>query len=117
MLPGARRVVVLGDSITHSGQYVDFIETYFVTRFPDRRVEFLNVGLPSETVSGLSEPGHADGKFPRPDLHERLERVLEQARPDVVLACYGMNDGIYLPFSDERLARFTNGLVRLRNRA
>jgi lysophospholipase L1-like esterase len=116
ILPGAQRVVVLGDSITHSGQYVDFIEAYFVTRFPNRKVEILNVGLPSETVSGLSEPGHADGKFPRPHLHERLGRVLEQTQPDVVLACYGMNDGIYLPFSDERFARFTNGLIRLRNK-
>ena len=116
MLSGATRVLFLGDSITHSGQYVEFVEAYFVTRFPGRRIEFLNLGLPSETVSGLSEPGHAGGQFPRPDLHERLERVLEKTRPDVVIACYGMNDGIYLPFAGERLARFTNGLVRLRER-
>jgi len=116
MLPGAKRVLFLGDSITHSGQYVDAVDAYFFTRFPGRRIEFLNLGLPSETVSGLSEPGHADGKFPRPDLHERLERVLAKTRPDVVIACYGMNDGIYLPFADERFARFTNGLMRLRER-
>ena len=116
MLPGATRVLVLGDSITHSGQYVEFIETYFVTRFPGRTIEFLNLGLPSETVSGLSEAGHAGGQFPRPDLHERLERVLEKTKPDVVIACYGMNDGIYLPFSGDRLGKFTNGLVRLRDR-
>ena len=114
MLPGARRVLFLGDSITHSGQYVEWSEAYFVTRFPTRRIEFMNVGLPSETVSGLSEPGHAGGQFPRPDLQERLARVLEKTKPDVVIACYGMNDGIYLPFSEERLGDFTNGLVRLR---
>lgn len=116
MLPGARRVLVLGDSITYSGQYVESIEAYFVTRFPDRPIEFLNLGLPSETVSGLSEPGHAGGAFPRPDLHERLARVLDQTRPDTVIACYGMNDGIYLPFAEERFAAFSNGLVRLRER-
>ncbi len=116
MLHGAKRVLFLGDSITHSGQYVEFVEAYFVTRFPERRVEFINIGLPSETVSGLSEPGHAGGQFPRPDLHERLARVLEKTKPDVVIACYGMNDGIYLPFSEERLGNFTNGLVRLRER-
>src|SRR5215203_1563656 len=109
-LPGPRRVLVLGDSITHSGQYVEFIEAYFVTRFPDRHIEFINVGLPSETVSGLSEPGHAGGQFPRPDLHERLDRVLEKTKPDTVIACYGMNDGIYLPFSAERFGAFTNGI-------
>ena len=36
-------------------------------------------------------------KIPRPDLHERLERVLTQTKPDLVFARYGMNDGIYLP--------------------
>ena len=114
LLPGAKRVLFLGDSITYSGEYVDFIEAYFATRFPKRQIEFLNLGLPSETVSGLSEEGHAGGQFPRPDLHERLARVLDKTRPDTVLACYGMNDGIYLPFSDERFAAFTNGIFRLR---
>ncbi len=116
LLAGAKRVLILGDSITHSAQYVDLVEAYFVTRFPERRIEFLNLGLPSETVSGLSEAGHAGGQFPRPDLHERLARVLDKIKPDVVIACYGMNDGIYLPFAGERLAKFTNGLVQLRER-
>ncbi len=108
-----KRVVFLGDSITHGGQYITDIETYFVTRYPDRPIELINLGLPSETVSGLSEPGHAGGKFDRPDLHERLARVLEQTRPDLVFACYGMNDGIYMPFSDERFAKFKEGMVWL----
>jgi lysophospholipase L1-like esterase len=112
----AHRILFLGDSITYSGQYVEFIEAYMVTRWPEAQVEFLNLGLPSETVSGLTEEGHAGGKFSRPDLHERLGRVLEKTRPEVVVACYGMNDGIYLPFSQERFAKFTNGLVRLRER-
>lgn len=114
-LAGAKRVLFLGDSITYSGEYVEFVEGYFATRFPEREVVFMNVGLPSETVSGLSEEGHAGGAFPRPDLHERLGRVLAQTKPDMVFACYGMNDGIYLPFSAERFAAFTNGIVWLRD--
>ena len=109
-LPQAHRVLFLGDSITYSGQYVELVEAYFLSRFPDRSIEFLNAGLPSETVSGLSEPGHAGGKFPRPDLHERLGRLLNKIKPDVVIACYGMNDGIYLPFSEERFDKFKEGL-------
>jgi lysophospholipase L1-like esterase len=114
LLQGAKRVLFLGDSITYSGQYVEFIEAYFASRFPERQLEFLNLGLPSETVSGLSEEGHAGGKFPRPDLHERLARVLDKTRPDTVIACYGMNDGIYLPFAETRFAAFSNGVVWLR---
>ena len=86
------------------------VETYFVTRFPERTIEFIDAGLPSETVSGLTEDGHAGGKFPRPDLHERLGRLLEQIRPDLVVACYGMNDGIYLPLNEERFAKFRDGV-------
>ncbi len=114
MFDGVKRVVFLGDSITYAGQYVEFVEAYFRSRNPERTVEFLDIGLPSETVSGLSEEGHAGGKFPRPDLHERLERVLAKSKPDLVIACYGMNCGIYLPFSEERFAKYRDGIERLR---
>ena len=118
-LPGlaqARRVVFLGDSITYSGQYVDDIAAYVARRCPTQRVEFVNLGLSSETVSGLSEPGHAGGAFPRPCLAERLQRALDQTKPDLVVACYGMNDGIYYPFSDDRFQKYQDGIRQLRER-
>ena len=115
-LEGVHRVVFLGDSITYSGQYVEFIEACLRVRDPGLRCEFLDLGLPSETVSGLSEPGHAGGQFPRPDLHERLDRVLSRTRPDLVLACYGMNDGIYHPFGEGRFETFRDGMTFLRDR-
>ncbi len=114
--PKIRRVLFLGDSITHSGQYAAAMEVFYVADSADPSVEFFNLGLPSETVSGLSEPGHAGGQFPRPDLHERLDRVLALTKPDLVFASYGMNDGIYYPFSDERFARFQSGINRLREK-
>jgi lysophospholipase L1-like esterase len=115
-LQNAHRIVFLGDSITYAGQYVEIIEAYCVSRFPARHLELLDLGLPSETVSGLSEDGHAGGQFPRPDLHERLGRVLQKTKPDLVIACYGMNDGIYLPFSEERFEKFQAGIKRLHER-
>ncbi|MSU51609.1 MAG: G-D-S-L family lipolytic protein [Opitutus sp.] len=108
-----RRVVFLGDSITYSGVYVSTVAAYFATRHPGRVIEFIDVGLSSETVSGLSEDGHAQGKFPRPDLHERLGRVLAQTKPDLVFACYGMNDGVYLPFAEDRFRKFRDGIAWL----
>ena len=107
---GTKRVLFLGNSITYAGTYVTDIETYFITHFPTQSYEFINAGLPSETVSGLSEPNHADGRFPRPDLHERLDRVLGQTKPDVVFACYGMNDGIYLPLNETRFQAYQDGM-------
>ncbi len=71
--------------------------------------------MPSETVSGLSEPNHADGKFPRPDLHERLARIIALTKPDVVFACYGMNDVIYNQLNEDRFNAYRNGMNWLHN--
>ncbi len=114
--PEALRIVFLGDSITYSGGYIAIIDAALIVGFPDRPYQILNLGLASETVSGLSEEGHANGQFPRPDLHERLDRVLAQTKPELVVACYGMNDGIYHPFSEERFAAFKDGIQRLRDK-
>jgi lysophospholipase L1-like esterase len=117
LLLNSRRAVFLGDSITYGGEYVEFIETWVRINHPQAKVEFLNLGLPSETVSGLSEPGHAGGTFPRPDLHERLGRILEKVKPDLIFACYGMNDGIYYPFGEDRFSKFKEGIEKLREKA
>lgn len=112
-LAGVGRVVFLGDSITHSGQYIADVETYLRLRYPKFDAEFISVGLSSETCSGLSEDGHAGGQFPRPDVHERLMRVLEATKPNLVVACYGMNCGIYHPLSEERFAAYRAGREKL----
>lgn len=105
-----QRIVFLGNSITYGGTFVTYIDAYFTLAYPDRKLEIINIGLPSETVSGLSEAGHADGKFPRPDLRERLQRVLVSLNPELVIANYGMNDGIYLPFDEGRFEAFKAGM-------
>jgi len=107
------RILFLGNSITYDGKYIVDLETYFTIHYPERHFEFINEGLPSETVSGLSEPGHAGGKFPRPDVHERLSRVLALTKPDLVFVCYGMNDGIYLPYDEGRFAKYREGMLWL----
>lgn len=116
-LSGGKRVVFVGDSITYVGEWVEFAEAYLRLQDPKSTFEFINIGLPSETVSGLSEPGHAGGSFPRPDLHERLDRALAKLKPDVLVACYGMNDGIYYPFGEDRFAAFKSGMLKLREKA
>ena len=108
-----KRVVVLGDSNTQAGGYVSFAAYYLEKLHPDKQFDILGLGLASETLSGLSEDGHAGGKFPRPCLFERLGRVLEKAKPEVVFACYGINDGIYLPLDKERTAAFQKGVTKL----
>jgi lysophospholipase L1-like esterase len=105
------KILFMGDSITHAGHYVAWIEAQLRTNQKKGPYsELINLGLPSETCSGLSEPDHP---FPRPDVHERLERALEKIKPDVVFACYGMNDGIYYPFSEERFEAYKKGIAEI----
>ncbi|MFO0808590.1 MAG: SGNH/GDSL hydrolase family protein [Gemmataceae bacterium] len=108
-----KRVVFLGDSITQAGGYIGFTTYYLEKSHPTKNFDILGLGLSSETLSGLSEEGHAGGKFPRPCLFERLGRLLEKAKPDVVFACYGINDGIYQPLDKDRFAAFQKGVTRL----
>ncbi|MEO8495128.1 MAG: SGNH/GDSL hydrolase family protein [Planctomycetota bacterium] len=107
LLDPGKRILFLGDSITHAGFYVSRLEAQLRAATPDAVPVLINLGLPSETCSGLSEPDHP---FPRPDVHERIDRALAKIKPDVVFACYGMNDGIYYPFSDERFAAYQKGV-------
>jgi lysophospholipase L1-like esterase len=106
----AETVLFLGDSITHAGQYISFVEARVRQVNANDVPLIINLGLPSETCSGLSEPDHP---FPRPDVHERLDRALATVKPDLVFACYGMNDGIYHPFSEERFAAYQKGIATL----
>lgn len=108
-----KRVLFLGDSITHAGHYVAWIELQLRLQGAKPMPEILNVGLGSETCSGLSEPDHP---FPRPNVHERLDRALAKVKPDIVVACYGMNDGIYHPFSEDRFRAYQEGINLLINK-
>jgi lysophospholipase L1-like esterase len=116
-LRGAARILFLGDSITYAGGFVDEIEAWLIACASDiPGIQVIDAGLPSETVSGLTEPNHAGGAFPRPDLHDRLDRALALVKPDLVVACYGMNDGIYYPPDEERFRRYRDGIAWLRDR-
>lgn len=106
----ARRILFLGDSITYAGEDVVLVEAGLLLAQVSPLPEVINLGLSSETVSGLSEPTHP---FPRPGVHERLDRALEKIKPDVVVACYGMNDGIYAPFSQDNFQAYQTGIHRL----
>jgi lysophospholipase L1-like esterase len=107
----AKRIVFLGDSITHDGRWIADLTAWMEAN--GIQADVIDVGLPSETVSGLSEEGHANGAFPRPHVAERLDRVLRVTRPDLVIACYGMNCGIYKPLDEGRFEKFRVGMEQL----
>jgi pimeloyl-ACP methyl ester carboxylesterase/lysophospholipase L1-like esterase len=109
-----QRVAILGDSITYDGRWVTRVEASLRASPEFATAEIVNFGLSSETLSGLSEAGHAGGKFPRPSLHERLARILTGFKPTLVLACYGMNDGLYQPSDPARTKAFQSGVLKVK---
>lgn len=107
--------VFLGDSNTYSGGYVAILDAWLrgsastpAADAPTTRL--LNLGMSSETASGLSEVDHP---FKRPCVHERLSKILAMLQPEVVFICYGMNDGIYQPPNDENQSAYEAGMLKL----
>lgn len=107
------RVLILGDSIAYDGRWTTRVESALRATPAYAEAGILNLALPSETASGLSEVGHAGGAYPRPCIHDRLAEILKQTKPTLVIACYGMNDGIYEPFDDRNYAAYKRGMERL----
>jgi len=77
-------VVFLGDSITHQCLYTQYVEDFFYTRFPGKRIRFHNAGI-----------GGAKGW----DALQRFDRDVAAYKPKYVTVLLGMNDGAYQPFN------------------
>lgn len=92
-------VVFYGDSITDQRLYTTFVETYVVTRFPQRQIRFIHSGWGGDRVSG-----GAGGPI---DL--RLQRDVFAYRPTVMTIMLGMNDGAYRAMEQERFDKFRSG--------
>lgn len=45
-------VCFLGDSITHGGRFHSFVYDYYLTRFPERTIRFVNAGVSGDSAGG-----------------------------------------------------------------
>lgn len=70
-------VVFLGDSITHGRQYHGMIYAYYLTRFPDRTIHFVNAGVSGDSAGGA---------------YGRLEEDVISKSPTTIVVMLGMND-------------------------
>lgn len=103
----APTILFLGDSITAAGGYVRQIGAELAKQNPANPPKVVNRGRDSETTSDLSEAYHP-GR--RPCVLARLDKELAETKPNWVVACYGINDGIYHPFSEKRFAAYQSGI-------
>ena len=69
------------------------IDAYLMAKKPDLKITNMPCGLSSETACGLSEPLHP---WPRPNVHERLDRAIEKLDFNVAIVCYGHHSRSYV---------------------
>jgi lysophospholipase L1-like esterase len=109
-----KRVMWLGDSITDIGVYVSLVEYFLDKDFPSDNFDIVSIGLSGEIVAKLDAQD-------QPQKHrcvlDRLGPALDKVKPEVVIACYGMNDGLYSPGNPRRLATFMAGVHELIDRS
>jgi lysophospholipase L1-like esterase len=92
-------VVFYGDSITEQRLYTADIENFLLTRYPGRKVQFINSGVGGDKVSG----GWAG------PVDMRLARDVFAHRPTVITIMLGMNDGYYRPWDDGIFSTYADG--------
>ena len=106
------RVVFLGDSITEQRLYTTYIEAYALTRHPDWKLSFRNVGWGGDT-SWLRQRTHPDEKklfaadpstldsMVTDSVARGLKRDVLPLKPTVVTVKFGMNDHSYQAFRED----------------
>lgn len=70
-------VCFLGDSITHGGRFHSFVYDYYLTRFPERTIRFVNAGVSGDSAGGALG---------------RLTEDVTDKKPTSVAVMFGMND-------------------------
>ena len=91
-------LVFLGDSITHQCLYTQYVEDYFYTRFPNRRVKFHNSGVGGDRAA---------------DALIRFDRDVAQYKPKYVTVLLGMNDGSYRGYDEATFQAYRTGMLEV----
>jgi lysophospholipase L1-like esterase len=91
-------IVFLGDSITHQCLYTQYLEDYFYTRFPDRRIRCHNAGVSGDRAG---------------DALARFDEDVAAFEPQIVTVLLGMNDGKYEDYDAATFATYTEGMTKL----
>src|SRR3954454_20129937 len=84
-------VVVMGDSITEQRLYSNYLEAWSVTRFPEYRLVFRNVGIGGDRSTGGNS---------------RFKRDVLPYKPTALTVDFGMNDGSYRDFDEKIFATY-----------
>ncbi|MCF7849161.1 MAG: SGNH/GDSL hydrolase family protein [Kiritimatiellales bacterium] len=94
-------LVFLGDSITHQCLYTQYVEDYYYTRYPERRIVFHNAGVSGDKAA---------------DALDRFAEDVAPFKPKYITVLLGMNDGSYQHFNHDIFAAYETGMTELADR-
>ncbi len=77
MFKDGDRVVFFGDSITHKGMYLYNVYDYYLTRFPQAKIRFMNAGVSGDNAGACQD---------------RFTVDVADRKPTHVAVMFGMND-------------------------
>jgi lysophospholipase L1-like esterase len=92
------RFIFIGDSITHQCLYTQYVENFYFTRYPDRRIHFRNAGVSGDRAA---------------DVLARFDDDIARFKPTVATVLLGMNDGSYKDFDAETFATYQRDMTTL----
>jgi lysophospholipase L1-like esterase len=102
------RVLFYGDSITEQRLYTTYVEHYVLTRYPERRITFINTGWGGDQVTrNECAPCNGVGGL------ARIKRDVLDHKPTVVTLLFGMNDGRYYDFDEATMKVYTDGMTAI----
>lgn len=91
-------VMFLGDSITHQCLYTQYVEDYFITRYPQMRLHFYNSGVSGDLAG---------------DALRRFDGDVAAIKPTYVTILLGMNDGRYEDFDQKIFDTYRTDMTTL----
>ncbi|HEY6167147.1 MAG TPA: SGNH/GDSL hydrolase family protein [Verrucomicrobiae bacterium] len=91
-------LVFLGDSITHQCLYTQYIEDYYYTHFPTKRIHFHNSGVGGDRAA---------------DALRRFDDDVASFKPKYVTILLGMNDGTYRDFDKGVFDTYQRDMTKL----
>src|SRR6266404_492706 len=107
-LKSGDRLVFFGDSITQQRLYTSYVQQFVLSRYPERKIVFINSGWDGDTVSANPcVPCAGVGAL------ARIDRDVIAHKPTVVTLLFGMNDGLYKDFDAAVMKTYTDGMSEI----
>lgn len=97
-IAAGEQILFLGDSITHQCLYTQYLEDFFYTRYPEKKLRFHNAGVSGDRAA---------------DALIRFEKDVEPFKPAVVTVLLGMNDGAYEDFNEATFSTYAADMEKI----